>query len=224
MPEPAGLHVGVSEFYVGRGAKLRYVMVHSWNRVTHVRPRTAVRVGEGGEYVSYYISFGRVRSIQTSPVVHLGREAKAYLASVLLGLEDSEIDVGAYATLSEGSSVQVVSRVLARDRSRVWTRATISGSSGRGHIDCRGMLIHDTAQIHAVPELRALGREAQLTHEAAIGKLSEDEVAYLMSKGFSREEAEGVLVRGFINIDLEWLPHRIRKYVEGVLNLVASRA
>jgi Fe-S cluster assembly scaffold protein SufB len=224
MPEPAGLHVGVSEFYVGRGARLRYVMVHSWNRVTHVRPRTAVKVCEGGEYVSYYISFGKVRSIQTFPTVYLGKGARAYLASILLGLEDSEIDVGSYVTLSEDSSAQVVSRVLARDRSKVWTRATISGSSGRGHIDCRGMLIHETAQIYAVPELRALGREAQLTHEAAIGKLSEDEIAYLMSKGFSREEAEGILIRGFINVDLDWLPSRIRGYVEGILNLVASRA
>ncbi len=224
MPEPAGLHVGISEFYVGKGAKLRYVMVHSWNRVTHVRPRTAVRVDEEGEYVSYYISLGKVKSIQTFPAVHLGKEAKAYSASVILGLEDSEIDVGTYVALSEGSSAQVVSRVLARDYSRVWTRAIISGSSGRGHIDCRGMLVHDTAQIYAVPELRALGREAQLTHEAAIGKLSEDEIAYLMSKGFSREEAEGILIRGFISVDLEWLPHRIRRYVEGILNLVASRA
>jgi Fe-S cluster assembly scaffold protein SufB len=86
------------------------------------------------------------------------------------------------------------------------------------------MLIHETAQIYAVPELRALGREAQLTHEAAIGKLSEDEIAYLMSKGFSREEAEGILIRGFINVDLDWLPGRIRGYVESILNLVAGRA
>jgi Fe-S cluster assembly scaffold protein SufB len=224
MPEPVGLHVGVSEFYVGRGAKLRYVMIHSWNRATHVRPRTAVQVDEGGEYISYYMSFGRVKSIQTFPSIHLARGARTYSASVVLGLEDSQIDVGTSVTLSEDSSAQVVSRVLARDSSKVWTRAIISGGRGRGHIDCRGMMIHDTAQIYAVPELRALGKETQLTHEASIGKLSEDEIAYLMSKGFSREEAEGILIRGFMNVELEWLPQRIRRYVEGVLNIMAGKA
>lgn len=224
MPEPVGLHVGVSEFYVKKGGKLRYVMVHSWNRATHVRPRTAVLIDEGGEYISYYMSFGNVRSIQTYPRVYLAEGARTYTASIVLGLDDSHIDVGTLVELSRDSSAQIVSRVLARDSSRIWTRALIRGGFGRGHIDCRGLMIHETARIVTVPELEALGRDVQLTHEASIGRLSEEEVAYLMSKGFSREEAEGIIVRGFMNVELGWLPGRVKKYVETVLNVIMEKA
>jgi hypothetical protein len=53
-------------------AKLRFVMVHNWNRAAHVRPGTGVLVGEGGEYVEYYVNLAAVKTLQTSPRIWLG--------------------------------------------------------------------------------------------------------------------------------------------------------
>jgi hypothetical protein len=71
-PEAVGLHVGISEFYVMQKAGLRFIMVHNWNRATHVRPRTGVLVEEGGEYVEYYPNLAAVKTLLTSPRVWLG--------------------------------------------------------------------------------------------------------------------------------------------------------
>jgi len=224
-PESLGLHVGVTEYYVEEGATLRYVMVHSWNRVSHVRPRTAVWVKPGGKYVSYYVNIGRVKTLQTYPVVHLERDSHAYVASILLGLEDSILDVGGAAyLLGENTTAELVSRALGRDSSRITTRARIIGKSGRGHIDCRGLLLSDKSIIETIPELLAESPDTILTHEASIGKIAEDEINYLVSRGFTREEAVGVIIRGFISLDIRGLPERVKKHIETIEKITAERA
>lgn len=227
-PESFGLHAAVSEFYVGEGAELRYVMVHSWNRVTHVRPRTAVQVLRDGKYVSYYVNMSRVKTLQAYPVTMLGENAYGFSASILLGLGDSEQDVGSAAILSGGGSrAELVSRIIGRDESKIVARAKITANSKertKGHIECRGLLLSEKAVIRTIPELESLSPEAELTHEAAIGKLSEDEVNYLVSRGFKREEAVGILVRGFISIDVKGLPPRVKSHIETLERVVAERA
>ncbi|MCX8196547.1 MAG: SufD family Fe-S cluster assembly protein [Acidilobaceae archaeon] len=223
MPEAAALHAAMSEIYVERGARLKMIMVHAWNAVTHVRPRTVIKVEEGGELLSYYMNLSKVKSLQTYPLVKLAPGARAYIASIILGRGGAEIDVGTKVEL-EDASAEIVSRVLARDSSRVYARALLSGPSGQGHIECSGLMLSDEARIVMYPELDAKGPRARLTHEASIGKLSEEEINYLISKGFSREEAEGILVRGFMNVELSFLPERLQKYVSSVLDVMKKMA
>ncbi|MEZ0289812.1 MAG: SufD family Fe-S cluster assembly protein [Sulfolobales archaeon] len=223
-PEVLGLHVGISEFYVSRDAKLRFVMVHSWNKVSHVRPRTAVYVEEGGEYVSYYVNMARVKTLQTYPVVYLSRGSKAYLASIVLGLGDAVIDVGSKAVLiGDDSGVEIVSRSLAHDSSKITARASIIGESGRGHIDCRGLMISEKAVITTVPELEARTPNTILTHEASIGRIAEEEINYLVSKGFTRDEAIGILIRGFVSVEPRGVPEKIKRYIENIESILIQR-
>lgn len=224
-PEVIGLHIGLTEFHVGRNAKLRFVMVHAWNRVTHVRPRTVANVSENGEFISYYANLSNVKSLQAYPRVYLGSGAHAYLASIILGTDGTEIDVGSGAVLEDGDSgVEIVSRSIARDSSRIIMRASIVGRGGRGHIDCRGLMLSNNSLITTIPELHAESLNAILTHEASIGRLAEDEIYYLMSKGFTRDEAIGILVRGFISIDIKGVPEKVKSYIEYVEKLTAEKA
>jgi len=224
-PESLGLHIGITEYYVEEEATLRYVMVHSWNRVSHVRPRTAVLVKPGGKYVSYYVNIGRVKTLQTYPVVYLERETHAYTASILLGFENSILDVGgAVHLLGEDSSAEVVSRSLSKDYSKITARAKIIGKHGKGHIDCRGLLLSETSTIETIPELLAESPNTVLTHEASIGRIAEDEINYLVSRGFTREEAVGIIIRGFISLDIKGLPERVRKHIETIEKITAERA
>ncbi|MEM1879099.1 MAG: SufD family Fe-S cluster assembly protein [Desulfurococcaceae archaeon] len=227
-PESFGLHVGLSEFYVGEKAELRYVMVHAWNNVTHVRPRTVVHVAEEGKYISYYVNMSRVRTLQTYPRVIQESNTYALQASVLLGLGDSEQDVGGMSVLrGHESRSEIVSRIVARDESRVVSRARITTGvnvAARGHIECRGMLLSDRAVVETIPELEALSPNAVLTHEASIGKLAEDEINYLVTRGFKRDEAVGILIRGFVSIDVKNIPGRVKKHIETLEKIVAEKA
>ncbi|MEZ0394524.1 MAG: SufD family Fe-S cluster assembly protein [Desulfurococcaceae archaeon] len=224
-PEVVGLHVGISEFYVEKKAKLRFVMVHAWNRATHVRPRTVTRVGEGGEYVSYYVNVSHARSVQTYPVTYLESGARTYMASVLLGVGETYMDVGSAAyLLGDDSGAELVSKAVAKDSSNIITRALIEARAGRGHIECSGLMLSPSAVISTVPELRADAEGVDLTHEASIGRLAEDEINYLVSKGFSRRDAISTLIRGFIAVDIPGIPERVRKYMESVERFVAEKA
>jgi Fe-S cluster assembly scaffold protein SufB len=224
-PESFGLHVGITEYYVEDEATLRYIMVHSWNRVSHVRPITAVWIKPGGKYISYYVSIGRVKTLQTYPVIYLEKNAYTYTASILLGLENSILDVGGLAyLLGEGSAAEIISRSLGKDFSRITTRARIVGKSGKGHIDCRGLLLSENSVIETIPELLAETPNVILTHEASIGKIAEDEINYLISRGFTREEAVGIIIRGFISLDIKGIPERVKKHIEAIERITAEKA
>lgn len=226
-PEAVGLHVGISEFYVMRGAKLRFIMVHNWNRAAHVRPRTGILVGEGGEYVEYYANLAAVKTLQTSPKIWLGEDAKAHATSILLSLGDAEIDVGTVALLEgRGAAAELVTRAIATDSAAVTMRALVEARApAKGHVECGGLLMSPRANIETIPQLAARHHDAVLTHEASIGRLAEEEINYLQAKGFTYDEAVSLLVRGFINTEIHrYLPEQARRYVEQIEKLVVEKA
>ncbi len=226
--QPLGsLHVDISEFYVGRRSKLTFTMIHAWAPGMVVRPRTAVRVGEGGEYVSYYVVYSPVESIQLYPRVYLGEGARATLNSIVVGGHRGVYDVGSAIVLEgKDSAGEILSRNLGRDSSLIYARSRIEGRAGpsRGHIECLGLIESGAATIAAVPEISSSSPEAILTHEAAIGKISEDLINYLLSKGFSEEEARAAIIKGFLNIEEPRLPQQVREVIKRTVEYIVSRA
>lgn len=215
----AGLHIGVSEIHVRRNASLTFTMFHRFAPGIDLRPRTAVWVEEGGAYVSNYILLGPVRSLQMYPTTTLrGAGARARFQAVLGGQEDSVIDVGCRVVHEgDGSASETISRSIAADRSRIFSRGQLVARTNRcrARLECRGLLVSSTAAIVANPELEADGTpQAELSHEAAISPIAEEEVAYLMSRGLTREEAIAAITRGFLNVDLLGLPPAIAASVE----------
>lgn len=222
-----GLHIGISEFYIARNAKLTYTMIHAWSKGLHVRPRTEVWVEEGGRYVSYYVIYSPVSSIQTFPQVYLNNESKAYLATITAATGNGIYDLGSKTVLKgEDSSSEIVSRVVARDNTKVYARADIEAYVGRtkGHIECLGLLLSNNALISSVPVITSKKPGALLSHEAAIGMIAEKELEYLMSKGFTEEEARATLIRGFMNVGAPGIPLAVRKEIDKILDLVTKYA
>ncbi len=222
-----GLHIGVSEFYVSRGAKLVYTMLHSWVKGVHVRPRTSIAVEEGGRYVSYYAVYSPVGSLQAMPDVRLSSGASAEHTAIVAGSGGGVYDIGSRALLlGRGSSAELVSRVVASSGARVVARADLRSSSRRtrGHIECLGLLLDDKSYVSSIPILESEVEEAELTHEAAIGFISGEKIEYLMTKGFSEEEARAILLRGFLSVEAPGLPERARREVERIIDYVVRRA
>ncbi len=218
----SGLHIGVSEFYVRRGASLTFTMIHNWAEGFHVRPRSAALVEEGGTFVANYVIMNPVRSIQMYPTTILaGKRARSRFQAILSGRGESLLDVGSRTILEgKGSCSESVSRAIASGRSTILARGSLVARADdcRGHLECRGMLSSPGATIRAVPELEADGvPRAELSHEAAISPIAEEEVAYLMSRGLPREEALSTIIRGFLNVDLLGLPSSLQRTVDSIL-------
>ncbi|MFC2025172.1 SufD family Fe-S cluster assembly protein [Chloroflexota bacterium] len=204
-----GLHMGVSEFYIKRGAKITFTMIHSWNPEIAVRPRTAAIVEEDGLFLSNYLLMKPVRSLQMYPTARcVGENAVVRYNSIMVASQGSSIDVGSRALLNaRGAKTEIISRAITTGGNIV-ARGYIEGNAPdvRGHLECRGLILGKEGTIHAVPEIRGTLAGVDLSHEAAIGKIAEEEVEYLMARGLTRAEATATIVRGFIRVDIEGLP------------------
>jgi hypothetical protein len=224
-----GLHIGVTEIFLKTGATLVNTMVHNWAEGFHVRPRTTVIADSGTTFVSNYILLRPVRSVQAFPKVVLqGERARAQFHNIMIGMGDSVIDVGTRVELlGRGSQAESISRAVARDSSSMFLRGEFisRNNESRGHLDCRGMLLSDTARIDAIPELQAIGvPKSELSHEAAVGPIAEETVEYLMTRGLTRGEAVATLVLGFLKIDMPGLPAVVTRNLERVLAATAGRS
>jgi len=223
-----GLHVGVSEFYIKRNAKLTFTMVHDWALNFDVRPRTAALVEDNATFINNYLCLRPVKSLQMYPVAYCkGANSRVRFNTILYGSSDSHLDVGSNVVLqNNGSRGEVISRAVARDNARIYARGLLVGKHGnsKAHLECRGLLLSDNALIHAVPELLANTEGTELSHEAAVGKISEDQVQYLMARGFSEADAEALIVRGFMDVNILGLPENLMERMEKLVETTTQRA
>jgi Fe-S cluster assembly scaffold protein SufB len=219
-------HLGISEFYVKKGAVLNFTMIHNWNEDTVVRPRSAALIDERGEFVSNYICLRPVKDLQMYPVALCnGDDAKASFNSILYGHQDSCLDVGSRAVLNgRGSKAEMITRAIARKDARMIVRGMIEGNTSecKGHLECRGLILDDEALLQSIPELVARKRGAEITHEAAVGKLSEKEIVYLMTRRLTRDQAVSTIIRGFMDVGLMGLPDALTDEVNHIVDLAAE--
>jgi Fe-S cluster assembly scaffold protein SufB len=204
-----GLHLGVSEFYIKRGANVTFTMIHSWNPETAVRPRTAAIVEQDGLFMSNYLLMKPVRSLQMYPTARcVGENATVRYNSILVTGEGSSLDVGSRVILDARSTrTEIISRAITTG-GKIVARGYIEGNAPevKGHLECRGLILGEKGVIHAIPELKGSLSGIDLSHEAAVGKIAEEEVEYLMARGLTRDEATAAIVRGFLRVDIEGLP------------------
>jgi Fe-S cluster assembly scaffold protein SufB len=207
--EEAGLHLGVSEFYVKRGAKVTFTMIHNWNPEVAVRPRSAAIIEENGLFLSNYVLMKPVRSLQMYPTARcVGENAVVRFNSILVAASGSSLDIGSRAILNaKGAKTEIISRAITTGGSIV-ARGYVEGNAPdvKGHLECRGLILAGGGIIHAIPELKGTLAGIDLSHEAAVGKIAEEEVEYLMARGLTRSEATATIVRGFLRVDIEGLP------------------
>ena len=205
----AGLHLGVSEFYIKRGAKVTFTMIHSWNPEVAVRPRTAAIVEENGLFLSNYVIMKPVRSVQMYPAARcVGENAVVRYTSILVATPGSSLDIGSRVILNaRGAKTEIVSRAITTG-GNIIARGYIEGNAPevKGHLECRGLILQGEGMIHAIPELKGNLAGIDLSHEAAIGKIAQEEIEYLMARGLTRTEATATIVRGFLRVDIEGLP------------------
>ncbi|NDY42549.1 SufD family Fe-S cluster assembly protein [Dissulfurirhabdus thermomarina] len=213
----SGLHIGVSEFYVKKGARLVFTMIHNWGEEVYVRPRTGIRVEEGGVFLSNYVSLHGVKSIETYPTAVLaGPGALARFHSVIVAPAGADIDIGSRVRLeAPGTRAEIISRSISYG-GRVMARGHLVGKAPgvKAHLECQGLMLGEGGAIHAVPELEAHVADVEMSHEAAVGRIAREEIEYLMARGLDEEEATSAIVRGFLNVKIEGLPPELERELE----------
>lgn len=209
-----GFHLGISEFFLAKNSFLNFTMVHSWRQDVSVRPISVSVLDEGATLVSNYIALKPVREIVMYPTALLqGAGARASFNSLILSHPGSLYDVGGRAVLlAPNTRSEIVSRTVSVG-GKIYARGHIKAQAPgcSGHLECRGLILSERGFIYAIPEMETDFRDVDLSHEAAIGRISKDEIEYLCARGMSRERAQSVIVRGFMDIDILGLPDALKQ-------------
>jgi len=213
----SGLHIGVSEFYIKKNAKLTYTMIHEWGEGIHVRPRTGIWVEEGGVMVSNYVSLDKVGSVKAFPVCRLkGPGAVGQFNSVIAAPKGTHLDLGSRVILEAPQTrAEIISRTVCYG-GEVIARGHLVGKAEdiKAHLECQGLMLSDEGYILAIPELEAHVSNVDMSHEAAVGKIAREEIEYLMARGLDEEEATSLVVRGFLNVRIEGLPPELQERID----------
>jgi len=212
-------HLGISEFFVGKNAKLTFTMVHNWADSTVVRPRTGGVVEEGGVFLNNYVLLKPVKDLQSYPAIRLnGKGSVARFNSVIVAPKGSYVDSGSRIELNAPDTRgEIIARTIAAGGTIV-SRGFIGGNSvpAKGHLECKGLILKGGV-IHAVPELLGTMDGVELSHEAAVGKIAQEEIEYLMARGLDAEEATSTIVRGFLNVDIMGLPKELKDTIDATI-------
>lgn len=196
-------HDGVHSFYIGKNSHVKYVEKHYGSgdgRGSRImNPETLVEIGEDSFMEMETVQIRGVDSTRRLTKARLADRARIVVTEKLMTHGTQTAETSFQVDLNgEDSSANIISRSVARDDSTQIFLSKINGRSRcKGHSECDGIIM-DRAKISAVPEITAENLDAELIHEAAIGKIAGDQITKLMTLGLTEAEAEAQIVNGFL--------------------------
>ena len=196
-------HDGIHRFFIGKNSRVRYVEKHygsgdgKGQRI--LNPVTEANMEEGSTMEMEMVQIKGVDSTHRVTNANLKKNAKLIVHERLMTHgEQKATSVYRVVLDEEGSSADVVSRSVARDESYQKLDLCILGNAAcTGHTECDSIIM-DNGRILAVPSLEANSVDAQLVHEAAIGKIAGEQLIKLMTLGLTEAEAEEQIINGFL--------------------------
>lgn len=196
-------HDGIHTFHVGKGAKIKYVEKHygegpgTGERI--LNPVTVVEQEENSVCEMEMVQIRGVDSTKRDTTASLKAGAKLIVTERLLTdgvqLAHSNIEVNLNG---EDASAQIISRTVAKDKSeQKFYYNAVGNDKCRAHVQCDSIIM-DEAKVASIPAIAANSAYAQIIHEAAIGRINNDQLIKLMTFGMNEEEAEEVIISGFL--------------------------
>ncbi|MBQ4346990.1 MAG: SufD family Fe-S cluster assembly protein [Firmicutes bacterium] len=196
-------HNGVHRFFVGKNARVRYVEKHigtgegTGERI--INPVTEAELEEGGYLEMETTQLRGVTSTDRLTKAKVGAGAKIVVKEKIMthgqqfAKTTFEVDLD-----GEDSKADLISRSVAKDDSSQIFLSKVNGNNKcMGHSECDAIIM-DNAKVSAIPEITANDLEASLIHEAAIGKIANEQLIKLMTLGLTEKEAEEQIIKGFL--------------------------
>ncbi|MBN1225691.1 MAG: SufD family Fe-S cluster assembly protein [Deltaproteobacteria bacterium] len=196
-------HEGIHDFQVGKGARVKYVEKHvaigDGQGERSLNPTTKVFLGENSHVEMELTQLGGVSKANRINDANLSAGSSLIIKEhVLTDYEESASSENNIILEGDNSSANMVSRSVIKGNSRQFFYATIEARAKcLGHIECDAIIM-DNGINETIPSLKALHPDAELTHEASIGKIANDQLMKLMSLGLTYDEAVNRIIQGFL--------------------------
>ena len=207
----ANLHAGCVELYVGKNATLRYSTIENWSKNMYNFNTKRAKVEEGGKIEWVSGSFGSHVSYLYPMSILKGDDSRMEFTGITFAGEGQNLDTGAKVVhTGKRTSSYINTKSISKDggistfRSSVQIGKQASGS--KASVSCQSLMLDDISRSDTVPAMDIRTRDANVGHEAKIGRISDEAVFYLMSRGISEEDARAMIVSGFADDVSKELP------------------
>ena len=207
----ANLHAGCVELFVGKNAHLRYSTIENWSKNMYNLNTKRAIVAEGGtmEWVSG--SFGSHVSYLYPMTILNGRGAKSEFTGVTFAGHGQNLDTGAKMVHNaEDTSSYINTRSISKDGGASTYRSSVvigrNAKNAKSAVSCQSLMLDSDSRSDTIPAMDVRTQQADVGHEARIGRISDDAVFYLMSRGLSEEDARAMIVSGFADTVSKELP------------------
>ncbi|WP_195267806.1 Fe-S cluster assembly protein SufB [Eubacterium sp. 1001713B170207_170306_E7] len=207
----ANLHAGCVELYIGKNARLRYSTIENWSKNMYNLNTKKAKVEKGGtiEWVSG--SFGSHISYLYPMSILDGEGARTEFTGVTFAGKGQNLDTGTKVVHNApDTSSYVNTRSISKDGGISTFRSAIvvtaKAAKSKSAATCESLMLDSRSRSDTVPAMDIRTQDADIGHEAQIGKISDEAVFYLMSRGISEEEAKAMIVSGFADNVSKELP------------------
>ncbi len=193
-----GRHESNWSLELEEGARCYVLRNHVWNKEAKVESTTSVLCSEHAYFKEVTIVKQSALSehLSLNGIVGEGASFFSYLGSEVSHF--SQLISQTNLILHKNSKAKVISKGACAGKMEVRDKLT-AVDQARGHLSCNAILLDERAEFLTSPTLHTKTKDAILTHEAGIGRINEQEIMYLMSKGIKRDEAKNIIIKHFIN-------------------------
>ena len=207
----ANLHAGCVELYVGKNATLRYSTIENWSKNMYNLNTKRAKVGEGGKIEWISGSFGSHVSYLYPMSILNGEGARAEFTGVTFAGKGQNLDTGAKIVHNAPkTSSYINTRSISKDGGISTFRSSVvvnrQAKESKSAVSCQSLMLDDISRSDTIPAMDIRTQDADIGHEARIGRISDEAVFYLMSRGLSEEEARALIVSGFADNVSKELP------------------
>lgn len=223
----ANLHAGCVELYVGKNAKLRYSTIENWSKNMYNLNTKRAIVEEGGtvEWVSG--SFGSHVSYLYPMSILKGKGSKMEFTGVTFAGKGQNLDTGAKVVHSApDTSSYINTKSISKSGGCSTFRSSVVINKNAKHskaaVSCESLMLDDISRSDTIPAMDIRTDDADVGHEAKIGRISDDAVFYLMSRGISEENAKAMIVSGFADNVSKELPLEYAMEMNNLIRLEMS--
>lgn len=207
----ANLHAGCVELYVGKNATLRYSTIENWSKNMYNLNTKRAKVEEGGKVEWVSGSFGSHVSYLYPMSILAGRGARAEFTGVTFAGKGQNLDTGCKIVHSApDTSSYVNTRSISKSGGISTFRSSVvvnhQAKNSKSAVSCQSLMLDSESRSDTIPAMDIRTSQADIGHEAKIGRISDQAVFYLMSRGVSEEEARALIVSGFADNVSKELP------------------
>ena len=218
------LHYAVVEIFVKKGARVRYTTVQNWSNNVYNLVTKRARVEENGFMEWIDCNIGSKLTMKYPSCYLMGDGARGEVLSIAFAGKNQHQDAGAKMFhFAPNTKSRIVSKSISKDAGRTSYRGMVmvrpGATNSSVYVSCDALILDEKSRSDTYPTMKIKESNVEVQHEATVEKLGDEKLFYLMSRGLSKTDAEGLLVNGFIEPITREIPFEYTVELNRLINL-----